>query len=80
MYPFATFESLDKQNIYSLCLKYVTLKMRTLQKTDTKYYICFENLSVEVSKEVYEDVENLMIECNRKFDRANLGSFSPATG
>lgn len=80
MYPFVTFESHDRITTYTKCLKYLTLQISSRQKSDTSYYIDFDNKSIKVSKETYNDVENLMVECNKKFDRANLNNFSPSTG
>ena len=79
MYPFVTFESHDGVSIYTKCVKYLTLQISSHQKGDTNYWINFDNKNIKVSKEVYMDVENAMVECNKKFDRANLGIVSPAS-
>ncbi len=68
-YPFVTFTSLDGQNRYSICVKRLVLNMKTLQKSDISYYIRFDLITTPVSRETYEEVENIMIECNRKFER-----------
>jgi RNA binding exosome subunit len=82
MYPFATFEAINGQDLFTLCVKYISLRIINRQKGDTKYYVRFDKdkMEVEVSKETYSDIDNLMVECNKKFDRANLNGFSPASG
>ena len=79
-YPFVTFESIDGIYTYTHCLKYLSLEVLSRQKSDTTYWIYFNNKCIGVSQETFNDVENLMVECNRKFDRANLNGFSPAPG
>lgn len=79
MYPFITFESHDGVSIYTKCVKYLTLQVYCETKSSKAYYINFDNKSIKVSKEVYGDVQNVMVECNNKFDRANLGTVFPAS-
>ena len=72
-YPFATFETLDKSSSFTKCIKY--LQLHKFKDRDITYWVRIEDDSIRVSKETYEAIESLMIECNKKFNRANLPEF-----
>ena len=74
MYPFATFSGIDGVATYSICLKDLRIHIfsERNRKENTTYWISYDKNSIKVSKETYEAVQGLMIECNVKFNRANL--------
>ena len=61
MYPFATFYSLDKFTLHSVCLKDLRL-----QKFKDRYWFDFDKDSIRVSKDTYEEIHGLMLECNKR--------------